>query len=91
MAGQDRSGAWEGGYLPLSLNIAVDWYCVVIPVSISWVWRRYSYTDKTKSVSKDFMLWLVGLDFFQQALERYGWQPALVLDSNKNSSNPGLN
>lgn len=55
----------------------------VIPVSIIWVWRRYSDTDKTKSVSKDFMLWPVGLDFFQQALGSHGWQPTLVLDSNK--------
>lgn len=55
----------------------------VIPVSISWVWRRYSDTDKTKSVSKDFMFWPVGLDFFQQALGSHGWQPTLVFDSNK--------
>lgn len=87
MSGQWRSKTWEGGIYLIPKHCSVLISCVVVPVStknLSPGCGEDTVTLIRQNQSlKAPVLWSVGLDFFQQALGSHGWQPTLLLDSNK--------
>lgn len=88
VSGQWRSGIWEGGIYLISKHCSILVSCAVIPVSTR---RRYSRTDKTKSVSKGSRALVCAVGLLPAGTRESGLAAHSSPRFKQNSSKPGLN